>query len=96
MLKRLRAKLEAPPETMTPDPDQAAFPYFSPRRLGATGVSDCEIWSTDFRERLPEDDMNRPGQEEIDERRRNAAAEFDSLGQTLVSVARSVPSGDSQ
>ena len=34
----------------------------SPTRvLGATGLLDCKIWSTDFRERLQEDDPLREG-----------------------------------
>lgn len=74
-----------------PDPDQAAFPYFSPRRLGASAVADCKMWSVDFRERLPEGDKNRPDEEEIARRRRGAAREFDTLGQTLVRLAREVP-----
>lgn len=31
------------------------------RSLGATAVVDCEIWSTDFRERLDEGDRLRTG-----------------------------------
>jgi hypothetical protein len=73
-----------------PDPGQAAFPYFSPRRLGATAVASCKIWGPDFRERLPKDDANRPTAEEVDARRRKAAAEFDALGKTLIRLTRAV------
>jgi hypothetical protein len=32
----------------------ADSPYFSPRRIGASAVLDCDIWGRDFRKRLPE------------------------------------------
>lgn len=74
-----------------PDPDQASFPYFSPRRLGASAVADCKMWSVDFRERLPEGDINRPDEAEIARRRRGAAREFDTIGQAVLRLAREVP-----
>lgn len=35
------------------------------RRLGATAVVNCEIWSSDFRERLAEDNPLRRGMDEV-------------------------------
>jgi hypothetical protein len=53
---------------MTPPPapdfsqaEQDAFPDSPTLVLGATGLLDCKIWSTDFRERLAEDDPLRQG-----------------------------------
>jgi hypothetical protein len=43
------------------DPEQGPIPDSPTRVLGATGLLDCKIWSTDFRERLDEGDPLRAG-----------------------------------
>jgi hypothetical protein len=52
----------AAPGAVQIDPfDRGSIADAPTRALGATGVLDCEIWSTDFRERLDEDDPLRAG-----------------------------------
>lgn len=34
-------------------------PYFDPKKLGATAILDCTIWSADWRERLSPEDRER-------------------------------------
>lgn len=63
--------LHAPPDTagvsgpiaeVVVDPlDQGSIAESPARALGATAVLPCEIWSTDFRERLDEDNPLRQG-----------------------------------
>jgi hypothetical protein len=54
-----------PPNSQAPPPDsdsdRGSALGVPTRSLGATAVVDCEIWSTDFRERLERDDPLRKG-----------------------------------
>lgn len=63
-------------------PDNAIFPDFEPRRLGASGFADGRIWSADFRERVSGRISSRK-KRMLTKRRESAADSFDLLGTAL-------------